>query len=95
MTGVNEQPISEKQGYPRNEEFNPRKGEDNYQLQFLNGKIQLDNAMANAQNISALATVALQTAVTTQQELNKLSLSWMDAREKAQNLAISERNKKD
>jgi hypothetical protein len=43
MVGENDQPISEKQGYPRNEEFNPRKGEDYYGFQFANNKVQFDN----------------------------------------------------
>lgn len=92
MTGENDQPISEKQGYPRNEEFNYRKGEDNYALLFGNNKIQFDGAMANAQTATATGTIALQGAVALQSELNKLSLSWMDAREKAQNTSIAMRN---
>ena len=92
MTGENDQPISEKQGYPRADEFNYRKGEDNYAFLFGNNKLQFDNAMANSQNSAALATLALNGAVTVQQELNKLSLSWMDAREKAQNSSIRMRD---
>ena len=85
MTGENDQPISEKQGYPRNEEFNFRKGEDAYQLQMLNGKIQYDAAMANSQVATATATLALQNAVKSADSLSTLALSWMDAREKSQN----------
>lgn len=85
MTGEDDQPISEKQGYPRNEEFNPRKGEDYYGFQFANNKIQFDAAMANSQVATATATLALQNAVKTADALSTLALSQMDAREKAQN----------
>lgn len=92
MTGENDQPISEKQGDPRNEEFNPRKGEDYYGFQFANNKIQYDNAMANAQSATSTATLALNGAVAFQQKMNDMSLSWMDAREKAQNANIAMRS---
>jgi hypothetical protein len=92
MTGENDQPISEKQGYPRNEEFNPRKGEDYYGFQFNNRKQAEDNAMANAQAATANATIALNGAVAFQQKMNDMSLSWMDAREKAQNANIAMRS---
>jgi hypothetical protein len=82
MTEEEKQVLTERQGTPRNEEFNPRKGEDNYQLHFLNGKIQLDNAMANSQNVTSLATLALNETIALQQKLNALTLSWMDSREK-------------
>ena len=85
MTGEDDQPISEKQGNPRNEEFNPRKGEDYYGFQFANNKIQFDAAMANSQVATATATLALQNAVKTADALSTLALSQMDAREKAQN----------
>ena len=70
---------------PRNEEFNPRKGEDYYGFQFANNKIQFDAAMANSQVATATATLALQNAVKTADALSTLALSQMDAREKAQN----------
>jgi hypothetical protein len=92
MTGENEQPISEKQGYPRNEEINPRKGEDYYGFQFNNRKQAEDNAMANAQSATSTATLALNGAVAFQQKMNDMSLSWMDAREKAQNANIAMRS---
>lgn len=85
MVGENYQPVSEKQGYPRNEEFNPRKGEDYYGFQFANNKIQLDAAMANSQAATATATLALQNAVKTADMLSTMALGQMDAREKAQN----------
>jgi len=85
MTGENDQPVSEKQGYPRNEEFNPRKGEDYYGFQFANNKIQFDGAMANSQVATATATLALQNAVKTADMLSTMALAQMDAREKAQN----------
>ena len=88
--GVNEQPISEKQGYPRNEEFNPRKGEDNYEILFGNNKIQYDNAMAISQKNNTAAALALDQAVSFQQKANDLYLSQMDAREKAQNRAVDQ-----
>ena len=90
MTGENNQPISEKQGYPRNEEFNPRKGEDNYEILFGNNKIQYDNAMAISQKNSTAASLALDQAVSFQQKANDLYLSQMDAREKAQNRAVDQ-----
>lgn len=90
MVGENDQPISEKQGYPRNEEFNARKGEDNYQLQFANNKIQFDNAMALSQKNNTTASIALDEAVNFQKKANDLYLGQMDAREKAQNLAIAQ-----
>jgi hypothetical protein len=92
MVGENDQPISEKQGYPRNEEFNYRKGEDNYALLFANNKIQYDNAMANSQSATATANLALQQAVSFQQKSNELYLGQMDAREKAQNANIGMRS---
>jgi len=82
MTGENDQPISEKQGYPRNEEFNPRKGEDYYGFQFNNRKQAEDNAMANAQVVTATAAQALQNAVKSADMLSTMALSNMDAREK-------------
>ena len=82
MAGENDQPISEKQGYPRNEEFNPRKGEDYYGFQFNNRKQAEDNAMANAQAATSTATLALQNAVKTADMLSTMALSNMDAREK-------------
>jgi hypothetical protein len=85
MTGENDQPISEKQGHPRNEEYNYRKGEDNYGMLFANSKVQFDNAMANSQSATATANLALQQAVSFQQKSNELYLGQMDAREKAQN----------
>ena len=85
-----EQPISEKQGYPRNEEFNPRKGEDNYGFLFANNKVQLDNTIAVTQKNNTAASLALDQAVAFQQKANDLYLSQMDAREKAQNLTISQ-----
>ena len=90
MPGENYQPISEKQGYPRNEEFNPRKGEDNYGLLFGNNKIQFDNAMAVSQANNMSATLALQQAVAFQQKANDLYLGQMDAREKANVRAIDQ-----
>jgi hypothetical protein len=90
MTGENTQPISEKQGFPRNEEFNPRKGEDNYEILFGNNKIQYDNAMAISQGNNATAALALEQAVSFQQKANDLYLGQMDAREKAQNRAIDQ-----
>ena len=84
------QPISEKQGYPRNEEFNPRKGEDNYGFLFANNKVQLDNTIAVTQKNNTAASLALDQAVAFQQKANDLYLSQMDAREKAQNLTISQ-----
>jgi len=90
MTGENNQPISEKQGYPRNEEFNPRKGEDNYEILFGNNKIQYDNAMAISQKNNTAASLALDQAVSFQQKANDLYLSQMDAREKAQNRAVDQ-----
>jgi hypothetical protein len=92
MTGENDQPISEKQGYPRNEEFNYRKGEDNYGLLFANNKVQFDNVMANSQAATSTANLALQQAVAFQQKSNELYLSQMDAREKAQNASIGMRS---
>jgi hypothetical protein len=92
MTGENDQPISEKQGYPRNEEFNYRKGEDNYGMLFANSKVQFDNAMANSQSATATANLALQQAVSFQQKSNELYLGQMDAREKAQNQSIAMRS---
>ena len=92
MVGENYQPISEKQGYPRNEEFNARKGEDNYQLLFGNNKIQFDNTMSNAQAATATATLALQNAVKTADMLSTMALAQMDAREKAQNSSIAMRS---
>ena len=92
MTGENDQPISEKQGTPRNEEFNARKGEDYYGFQFNNRKQAEDNAMANAQGVSATATLALQNAVKTADMLSTMALSHMDAREKAQNQSIGMRS---
>ena len=92
MVGENDQPRSEKQGYPRNEEFNPRKGEDFYGFQFNNRKQAEDNAMANAQAATATATLALQGAVGLQAKLNELSISWMDEREKTQNSMNAMRN---
>jgi len=92
MVGENSQPISEKQGYPRNEEFNPRKGEDYYGFQFNNRKQAEDNAMANAQTATATATLALQNAVKTADMLSTMALSHMDAREKAQNQSIGMRS---
>ena len=89
---VGDQSISEKQGDPRNEEFNPRKGEDMYGFQFGNNKIQFDNAMANSQNATSTANLALQQAVSFQQKSNELFLSQMDAREKAQNASIAMRS---
>jgi len=80
------------QGCPRNEEFNPRKGEDNYEFLFGNNKIQYDNAMAISQTNNATATLALQQAVSFQQKANDLYLVQMDAREKAQNQAIGMRS---
>ena len=92
MPGENYQPISEKQGYPRAEEFNARKGEDHYGFLFANNKVQFDNAMATAQGNNATATLALQQAVAFQQKSNELYLSQMDTREKAQNAAIAMRS---
>ena len=92
MTGENDQPISEKQGHPRNEEFNARKGEDYYGFQFANNKIQFDAAMANSQITTATATLALQNAVKAADALSTLALSQMDAREKAQNAAVAMRS---
>jgi len=90
IMGVNEQPVSEKQGYPRNEEYNPRKGEDNYEILFGNNKIQYDNAMAISQKNNTAAALALDQAVSFQQKANDLYLSQMDAREKAQNRAVDQ-----
>jgi hypothetical protein len=92
MTGEDEQTTTGKQGYPRNEEFNPRKGEDYYGFQFNNRKQAEDNAMANAQSATSTATLALNGAVAFQQKMNDMSLSWMDAREKAQNANIAMRS---
>lgn len=92
MTREDDQPISEKQGYPRNEEFNYRKGEDAYGLLFGNNKIQFDNAMANSQTNNAAASIALEQAVSFQQKANDLYLGQMDAREKAQNQSIAMRS---
>ena len=86
------QPESEKQGYPRNEEFNPRKGEDYYGFLFANNKIQYDNAMVASQTNNATATLALQQAVSFQQKANDLYLAQMDAREKAQNQTVGMRS---
>jgi hypothetical protein len=91
MTGENDKP-SEKQGYPRNEEFNPRKGEDYYGFQFNNRKQAEDNAMANAQVATSTATVALQNAVKAADMLSTMALSHMDGREKAQNANIAMRS---
>jgi hypothetical protein len=90
MVKDEDQPSSEKQGYPRNEEFNPRKGEDYYGFQFANNKLQYDNAMANSQKNNIAASIALDQAVSFQQKANELYLGQMDAREKAQNLAIAQ-----
>lgn len=90
MEGKNDQPVSEKQGYPRNEEFNPRKGEDYYGFLFGNNKIQYDNAMVASQTNNATAALALQQAVSFQEKANDLYLNQMDAREKAQNRVIDQ-----
>lgn len=92
MVGENDQPISEKQGYPRNEEFNPRKGEDYYGFQFANNKVQFDNMVQAMQKNTTVAGLALDQAVSFQQKANDLYLSQMDAREKAQNANIGMRS---
>lgn len=75
---------------PRNEEYNNRKGEDNYGFLFGNNKIQFDNVLAGSQVNNATATLALQQAVAFQQKSNEAYLSQMDAREKAQNTMIAQ-----
>ena len=88
--GPNEQTITGKQGYPRNEEFNARKGEDNYGFLFGNNKLQFDNAMVSSQTNNAAASLALDQAVAFQQKANDLYLGQMDAREKANVRAVDQ-----
>jgi hypothetical protein len=90
--GANTQPISEKQGYPRNEEFNYRKGEDAAGFQFGNNKVQFDNLITDSQRNNIAASVALDQAVSFQEKANDLYLGQMDAREKAQNASIAMRS---
>lgn len=92
MADKDEQPTSEKQGYPRNEEFNPRKGEDYYGFQFANNKVQFDNMVQAMQKNTTVAGLALDQAVSFQQKANDLYLGQMDAREKAQNANIAMRS---
>jgi hypothetical protein len=92
MTEERAQPTSEKQGYPRNEEFNPRKGEDYYGFQFANNKVQFDNMVQAMQKNTTAAGLALDQAVGFQQKANDLYLSQMDAREKAQNQSVAMRS---
>jgi hypothetical protein len=101
MVGENDQPISEKQGYPRNEEFNPRKGEDLYLNWFGNLKALFDNMMANAQRVNidaasgsqvnnGTASLALQTAQGLQAKLNDAYLVQADIANKLQNTMVSQ-----
>ena len=101
MTGENDQPISEKQGYPRNEEFNPRKGEDNYQAWFANLKALFDNMMANSQRVNVdgasssqvnnqTASLSIQAAQGLQAKLNDAYLGQADAANKLQNTMIAQ-----
>ena len=101
MTGENYQPISEKQGHPRAEEFNPRKGEDNYQNWFANLKALFDNMMANAQRVNVdgasssqvnnqTASLSIQAAQGLQAKLNDAYLGQADAANKLQNTMIAQ-----
>lgn len=82
---------SQAEGNPRNEEFNARKGEDMYGFLFGNNKVQFDNLVQASQVNNATATLALQQAVAFQQKSNELYLGQMDAREKAQNTMVAQR----
>ncbi|MBE9594621.1 MAG: hypothetical protein IMF19_14210 [Proteobacteria bacterium] len=93
MVEEGEKNEDEKQGYPRNEEFNFRKGEDIYLNAFSNLKLLLDNTIANAQRVNvdaasssqinnAAAGLALQESIGLQKKLNDITLANMDAREK-------------
>ncbi|MBE9592361.1 MAG: hypothetical protein IMF19_02665 [Proteobacteria bacterium] len=101
MVGENDQPISEKQGYPRNEEFNPRKGEDLYLNWFANLKALFDNMMANSQRVNIdgatasqvnnqTAALSIQTAQGLQAKLNDAYLGQADIANKLQNTMVAQ-----
>lgn len=105
-TETDGQPGSERECYPRNEEFNFRKGEDVYLNAFSNLKLLLDNTIANAQRVNvdaasasqinnAAAGLSLQESVALQKKLNDITLANMDAREKQRiSQAESEHNQR-
>ena len=82
---------SQAEGNPRNDEFNARKGEDMYGLLFANNKVQFDNLVQTTQVNNATAALSLQQAVAFQQKANDVYLAQMDAREKAQNTMVAQR----
>jgi hypothetical protein len=101
MTGEDDQPISEKQGYPRNEEFNYRKGEDNYAFLFANLKALFDNMMANSQRVNIdgasssqvnnqTASLSIQAAQGLQAKLNDAYLGQADMANKLQNTMVAQ-----
>lgn len=76
-------------GKPIGEEINPRKGENEYELLFLNGKRMLENSLTHDKNMDNIGEQAIQNAVSLQGAVNavviqmlKESAAQSDAREK-------------
>lgn len=64
------------------EEVDPRKGEDNYEFQFGNMKIQEDNLISHSKALMNYSEQGVANALAFQEKANDLYLNQMDAREK-------------